>query len=251
MFCTYLTIIEYEDKKYRYIGSSSVKKIEDGYNGSFCSNKWKDIYVNGKKHTRILSRWVNREDALSEELRLHLLYDVVKSDNYIKESLANPNGFFGRDVSGENNPMFGKIRTGEKRSDEAKKNISDGLKRFFNSERGNNEKKKRSIDMIGENNPMFGKKHSEETRSKISEASKGRPAHNKGKPMSEEQKIKMRAPKSEEHKQALRKTYVVDGKVIKNAKQFCISSGYNYSCFTQAAKHKKMYKGMTIEVLDK
>ncbi len=36
-----------------------------------------------------------------------------------------------------------------------------------------------------------GKHHSEETKKKISEAMKGKPAHNKGKPMSEEQKKKL------------------------------------------------------------
>ena len=58
----------------------------------------------------------------------------------------------------------------------------------------------------GEKNPMFGKNHSEETRKKMSESHKnisdetrkkmskshkGKPAHNKGIPMSEEQKKKL------------------------------------------------------------
>lgn len=44
-------------------------------------------------------------------------------------------------------------------------------------------------------NPIFwiGRKHKAESRLKISAANKGRPAHNKGKPMSEEQKAKLHA----------------------------------------------------------
>lgn len=69
---------------------------------------------------------------------------------------------------------------------------------------------RKNLYSSGEKNPMLGKHHSEETRRKISEilkekflhdenyrrkikdACKGRPAHNKGKPMSEEQKKKLR-----------------------------------------------------------
>ena len=39
---------------------------------------------------------------------------------------------------------------------------------------------------------MYGKTHSAETLAKMSQAKKGKPAHNKGKPMSEEQKQKIR-----------------------------------------------------------
>ncbi len=43
------------------------------------------------------------------------------------------------------------------------------------------------------NTIWIGRKHSEEAKSKMSQTKKGRPAHNKGKPMSEEQKGKLRA----------------------------------------------------------
>jgi hypothetical protein len=47
----------------------------------------------------------------------------------------------------------------------------------------------------GENNPMYGKHHTQETRNKISAKKQGRPAHNKGKPMSEDAKQKLREKK--------------------------------------------------------
>jgi hypothetical protein len=51
-------------------------------------------------------------------------------------------------------------------------------------------------DTRGEKNGMFGKHQSEETKQKIGKAYKGRTAYNKGVPMSEEQKAKIRATKA-------------------------------------------------------
>ena len=57
-------------------------------------------------------------------------------------------------------------------------------------------RRKNSEANKGANNPRYGKEVSEETRRKISEAKKGKQvAHNKGVPMSEEQKAKIRATK--------------------------------------------------------
>ena len=44
---------------------------------------------------------------------------------------------------------------------------------------------------VGENNPFYGKQHSSETRKRMSESKKGKPAHNKGIPMTDEQKLKI------------------------------------------------------------
>lgn len=50
-------------------------------------------------------------------------------------------------------------------------------------------------DISGVNNPMYNKNHSEETKLQWSKIRKGKPALNKGIPMSEEQKQKLRKPK--------------------------------------------------------
>ena len=102
-----------------YIGSSYEQKVLNGYNGTVLSKKYKKIYNDEQKHnkhlfkTKILSYHSSPEKALEEELRLQKAHFVVSNNNYFNESYAQPNGFFGRDVSGKNNPMYGTSRTGE------------------------------------------------------------------------------------------------------------------------------------------
>lgn len=109
----------------------------------------------------------------------------------------------------------------------------------------------KSEQMKGANNPMYGKKHTLEAMQKMSKAQKGRKAHNKGMPMAEHVKDKLRYPKTEEHKEKLRNIYIVDGSFVYNAKLYCEKMGYNYICFTQAAKHNKNYRGHCIALYKK
>ena len=146
-----------------YIGSTSEKRILSGkYFGSVKSKKWMNIF-NQELHDNvhlfavsILSIHDSRLDALNEELRLHIENNVVNSDDYMNESLASPNGFFGRSLEGDNNPFFGKTH-----SDEFKRNKSESMK--------------------GKDTWMKGKTHSEESKRKNSESHKGKPAWNSGK----------------------------------------------------------------------
>ena len=75
----------------------------------------------------------------------------------------NPN--YGKNLSGENHPMFGK-----KHSEESRRKISESLKGKYAGENHHFYGK----NLSGENNPMFGKKHSEESRRKMSENLKGK-----------------------------------------------------------------------------
>ncbi len=113
MYCTYLTIYSGNLMPKRYLGSSSIKRIESGYRGSVCSEKWKDIWLKETRNnphlfkTRILKTFKNRQDALDEELRVQKQYNIIRSDKWINEAYAQINGYAGRDVSGSNNPMYG------------------------------------------------------------------------------------------------------------------------------------------------
>lgn len=150
-----------------YIGSTQKSKIDKGYRGSICSKKWHSKYYDElEKHpnlfnVEILSEWNNRKDAINEELRLHKFYDVVKSDLFFNESLACPNGFFGRDVSGENNPAYGREWSNERRAAFSK--LKKG-KKWTKKQRESQSKVKRK----GKDNPWYGQKHTDETKEKMS-----------------------------------------------------------------------------------
>ena len=67
-------------------------------------------------------------------------------------------------------------------------------------------RKVHSENMQGENNPNYGKHPSSEIRKKMSEKLKGKPAWNKGIPMSEEQKEHLsKVKKGKKHSEATRK----------------------------------------------
>lgn len=279
MYCVYLTVYFGDKLPRRYIGSCKTKNIDKGYNGSVSSKKYKDIYESERLtnphlfKTRILTSGYKTDyDARMEELRLQKKYGVVKSEYYMNESYAIPNGFFGRDVSGKNNPMYGRSRKGEKHK--GGENISASLRYLYHhTEKGkllreqyskrlsgeNNpmygkthtkeERERRSKRYSGEGNPMYGRTHNDEARKKISEARLGKPSYMKGKRLTEEHKEKLRKPKSESCKQKLRKTYIVnDSEIVDNAKLYCEHHGYKYGAFLAAARTGKPYKGMSVKV---
>lgn len=188
-YVTYLvTYSGYKLPKF-YIGSTSEEKIKSGkYFGSIRSIKYKKIFYNEINNNidlfkiQILSYHDTRIDALSEELKLHIEFDVVNSKDYINESFAMINGFFGRDVSGENHPMWGKKHTEETKkklrlarkdrviTDETKRKISES-----NKGKTISEEQKEKLRIIN-----IGKKLSIETKKKISDSKKGKKSWNYG-----------------------------------------------------------------------
>jgi hypothetical protein len=114
MYAVYLTMYKGKLLPKWYIGSSTIDKIENGYNGSVCSKKFKTLYEKEQKSnkhlfkTRILSKFETRKEAIDEEFRLQKLHKVVKNSSYFNESYAAKNGCFSREKFGELNPMFGK-----------------------------------------------------------------------------------------------------------------------------------------------
>ena len=190
-----------------YIGSTSEERALSGkYFGSISSKRYKDIFSKEKSENpylfsiEILSYHENREDALSEELKIQLELNVVKSNEYMNESFARVNGFFGRDTSGENHPQYGNPL-----SEETRNKISNTLTGRIEPKET---RKKKSLSKLGEKNSFYGKKHSEETKNKISESKKGIESWNKGIAMSEESKKKLSESKkgkktSEETKKKL------------------------------------------------
>lgn len=187
MYCVYLTTYSGNKLPPYYIGSTSIKKIENGYKGSVSSLEFKQIWHDEIFahpeffQVKILSEHSTRKQAILAELDYQIQYNVVKGNEYINKSLAQPDGFFGMDVSGTNNPMYGRNRTGEKHK--GGENISAALKAKYKSGEldhakdlarirfSTNNPSKSAESMakakaswkeinrnVGEKNPMYGKK---------------------------------------------------------------------------------------------
>lgn len=189
MYCVYITYYKGNKLPQKYIGSSSIEKIKNGYRGSVSSLEYKETWESEIKNnptlfeTKIISKHRTRKKALEKELEIQKQYNVVESTEWINKSYAQPNGFFGMDVSKEKNPMYGRIRKGE--THKGGENISKALRDFFNdSEKSKNHRKKskerwennnpsknpailkkikeswkKNNRNIGEKNGMYGKQH--------------------------------------------------------------------------------------------
>ena len=166
MYCVYFTVYKGNKLPKRYIGSSTVNNVLKGYNGSIKSKKYKEIYLEEQKNskslfkTRILKTFKTKEEAQQAELYLHKKYNVVKSCKYMNMALAQPNGYFGSNISGKSHPFYGKTR-----SEKTKKKISESISKcHLNGTAGRGFL---DIDKKGKNNPFYGKRHSEESKNKM------------------------------------------------------------------------------------
>lgn len=118
MYIVYLTIYSGSNLPPYYIGSTSLSKYNDGYYGSVVSKKYKSIWKQELKDhpdlfdVLILSEHQTREEALKEELRLHILKNVVKSSLFINQSLATERGFIGMPRTTQHNQNIGKTKIG-------------------------------------------------------------------------------------------------------------------------------------------
>jgi len=171
-YVVYLTMYKGNKMPKWYIGSSNQTKVSEGYNGSISSKKYKNIYLNEQKQnkslfkTRILSYHLTRKDALIEELRVQKIHKVVRNDRYINMSYASVNGFFGRDVSGENNPNY-KVKWSK-----IKKIIASC--KMMGTKRSKESKEKQSKSISKHKHWNYGKELSIETKEKISKSSIGK-----------------------------------------------------------------------------
>ena len=153
----------------------------------------------------IISYHETRKDALNEELKLQIKNNVVKSKDFFNESLAIPNGYFGRNMSGLNNPSFGVPKKQEikdkisktllnntnakgVRTDEAKKNIGRG--KIGNSFRKGKIMSEDSLIKISKGTSI-GMKNSVKWKAAVLNR-KNKPGNRLGQKVSEESKEKNR-----------------------------------------------------------
>lgn len=177
----YLTMYVGEKLPKWYIGSSTLEKINNGYNGSVTSKKYAEIYKEEQKHnkhlfkTRILSFHKSTQEALDEELRVQKLHEVVANIKYMNMSYCQRNGFHGGDTSKfidysnqEYKHKISEAQRGNKNPNYGKKYTEDDLIKM-------------KFIKCGMDNHMTGTHHSEESRRKLSIAMKGEKNPNYGK----------------------------------------------------------------------
>lgn len=200
MFCVYL--ISYKGNKLPpfYIGSTSVKKIQDGYKGSVKSKAYAKMWkaeVAANPHlfkAMVVSLHKTRKEATVKEHTLQTKMGVVKSPLYVNMAVASKDGFFGMDVSGELNPNFGKKASVETKAkmlanrqltDAGRQKRAEVLRKIIQKRMATpGVREELSRKMSGANNPQYGKtgeahphfghKHTDDTKKRMSEALKGK-----------------------------------------------------------------------------
>ena len=131
-----------------------------------------------------------KEQAVAWETRVLRRCKVLHDDRWINQNVA---GYIV--PTEESRKKISDFHKGRPKSQEHRKNLSESQKgkpkKYVQTEE---HRRKNSLANSGKNNPMYGP-CSPERAANISAAKKGKPAHNKGVAMSEEQKAKIRATK--------------------------------------------------------
>jgi len=93
-YCTYITFYRGNKLPPFYIGYSSIKKINKGYNGSVSSKKYKNIWLIERKEnihlfsTKIIKSFNTRKEATIHEEYIHNFLNVHKNSMYINMSIG-------------------------------------------------------------------------------------------------------------------------------------------------------------------
>lgn len=143
-YCVYTTTYKGKAMPPYYIGSSSIKKIEDGYFGSVSSKTWKKLWFKELKENpqlfsiKIISRHKTRKTALLAEKKLQKKKNAINSHLYINKALADGNFIY--DWSGipktkEQNRKNSEAHKGKKKSKETIEKIRKArLKQIISKE---------------------------------------------------------------------------------------------------------------------
>lgn len=134
------------------------------------------------------------EQATNWESKVLRRCRVLESERWLNQNVAGHIV-----ITEEGRKKISNFHKGKPKSDEHRKNLSESQKGKPKKTTKNKTPEYRELMSrlkSGKNNPRFGAEVSEETRRKIGEANKGKIPINKGVPMTEEQKAKIRATKA-------------------------------------------------------
>ena len=119
-------------------------------------------------------------------------------------------------------------------------NIEEGGWKYPLAESTKQKIRENHAHLKGKDNPCYGRKLSAETRKKISETQKGRKPPNKGKPMSEAQK------------QKLKEAWKTREKTVSNHRQiYCIEEDKIYYSIAELSRECNLTYGSIVNVLKK
>jgi hypothetical protein len=131
-----------------------------------------------------------KEQAVAWEAKVLRRCKVLHDDRWINQNVA---GYI--IPTEESNKKISDFHKGKPKSEDHKQKIRDGNIGKKKPPRTDEYRALMSKLKSGENNPMYGKGCTPERAANISAAKKGKPAKNKGVPMSEEQKAILRETK--------------------------------------------------------
>ena len=181
------------------------------YYGFRCANKkvpqddlWQDYFTSSPKIqllikqygkdsfvTEIRKIFETKEQAVSWEAKVLRRCKVLHNDKWINQNIA---GYV--IPTEESNKKISEFHKGKAKTEAHKHKLSlsqKGKPKKSTVYKTTEYRELMSSIKSGKGNGRYGKAVTEETRKKIGEANKGRVPSNKGKPMSEEQKAKIRA----------------------------------------------------------
>jgi len=212
----------------KYIGQHKTNNLDDGYLGSgVVISRLLEKY-GPEAFIRKVLRVCNSKEELDYYEKYYIeLYDALHSEEYMNLHEGGTGGFssYNETHRGRPSPMKGKHQTEYQRSKQSA--MMKGNKIALNSK------------------GRLGQKNSEETRLLLSKALKGRIAHNKGIPMSEEQKFKL--------SNSLKKAYSERPELSANISETISKRNFNCIWITNGVEDKfvdkdtlKMYEGYTL-----
>lgn len=207
-YCVYFTIYRGNMMPPFYIGSSSISKVLNGYNGSPSSSKYKKIWKIERKNnhskfkTTILKKFNTREEAAKFELKIQIMLRVHANPLYINMGYFHA-GHIVYNMCLENCAKMAKMNKGVPRSEETKKKISES-----NKGKKLSDETKLKIGFASKN--RIHRKLTEDEKIKISERQKGEKHHFYGKQLTDEHKLNLskstkNKPKSKETKMKMTK----------------------------------------------
>ena len=194
----YTYLIKHKPSGKVYYGFRSANKVDPE------QDLWKQYFTSSSKVQQLIEKtgvdsfdvevrrvFETKEQAILWETRVLRRCKVLHDDRWINQNIA---GYIV--PTEESRKKISDYHKDKPKTNEHKQNLSKSQKgKSKNYVQTDEHKRKNSFANSGKNTPMYGP-CTPERAANISAAKKGKPAKNKGVPMSEEQKAKIRAAKA-------------------------------------------------------